>query len=96
MLIPPPFNFVSIFFDQLGNLVQFMATEIARSRQFKRSHPKLRIPTAFSNVNVHRFTTVKAEKEETISSKVMRDWSKMPSSSLHFEMHHMAWETLFT
>jgi hypothetical protein len=25
-----------------------------------------------------------------------RDWSKMPSSSLHFEMHHMARETLFT
>jgi hypothetical protein len=24
------------------------------------------------------------------------DWSKMPSSSLHFGMHHMAREALFT
>src|SRR5918992_3347023 len=26
---------------------------------------------------------------------IVRDWSKMPSSSLHFGMHHMAREALF-
>jgi hypothetical protein len=37
------------------------------------------------------------QSQKKVSSKAgVRDWSKMPSSSLHFGMHHMAREALFT
>jgi len=73
MFIPSPFNFISVLFNQLRDCVQFMTAEVARSRKLERLHPLLHIAATLRNVNVHRFTTIEAEKEETIASKVMEN-----------------------
>jgi hypothetical protein len=40
----------------------------------------------------HKSMTAEIDEEQLVNW----DWSKMPSSSLHFGMHHMAREALFT
>jgi hypothetical protein len=67
MLIPPPYNLVPPFFNDLSDLVQVSRVHSAGFGKGNGIEPKLGVFLGFFDVNVRWFRALEAEKEKPVA-----------------------------